>query len=69
MRSVVVALLIAACGPPAVKQIEEPQPRPEVAPPVVAQQPVPPNRPARVAFTVGPSPTSIAVHAGELHWT
>lgn len=68
MRSVVVLALIAACGPTA-KPAPLPPPTVAVEPPPAATEPVPPKRPARAVFSVGPAPTSIAVHAGALYWT
>ena len=68
MRSVVVVALIAACGPSAPPKVEPPRPVVDEPPPV-ATQPVPPKRPARIAFSVGPAPTSIAVHGDALYWT
>jgi hypothetical protein len=65
---VVVVALIAACGPTAKPEVR-PLPPVEQPPPVVTQQPVPPKRPARVVFDVGPSPTSLAVHGDALYWT
>lgn len=66
MRSVVVVALIAACGQP-VKQVA-PQKKADDPPPIAAKA-APPKRPARVAFTVGPSPQSIAVRGDALYWT
>ncbi|MBA3502007.1 MAG: DUF5050 domain-containing protein [Myxococcota bacterium] len=67
MRSVVVALLLAACGQPVAKKVERLPPAD--VPPPVAEKPVPPKRPARVAFSVAPSPTSIAIQGDQLYWT
>ena len=63
-RFVVVVFLLAACGQPAAPV--KPEPRPE--PPIV-ETPKPPKRPAREAFAVAPSPTSIAVAGNALVWT
>ena len=66
VRFVLALAVVAACGQPA-KKVEEPLPRPENPPPI--DKPVPPKRPARVTFSVGPSPTSIAIRGAELFWT
>jgi hypothetical protein len=66
VRFVVVVALLAACGPPAKPQIQ-PQRRQE--PPTETSKPTPPQRPARMVFTVGPSPQSLAIRGGALYWT
>ena len=64
VRFVVVVALIAACGPPVAKQVESP-----TVDPTPVAKPTPPKRPPRVTFSVGPSPTSIAVRGDALFWT
>ena len=67
VRFVLALAIVAACGQPVAKTVE-PIPRPEQPPPAVVK-PVPPKRPARVTFSVAPSPTSIAIRGDEMFWT